>query len=471
MASAPFSPVLRYIHRLAAGQASHLTDSELLDRFAEGHDEEAFAALVHRHGRLVLGSCRRVVQDWHAAEDCFQAVFLVLTMKARTLSRTESLGPWLHGVALRVALKAKTQATTRRNIEQKTAVNSEDDQRDGLIWRDLRPVLDNAIAGLATKYRIPFVLCYLQGRTVAEIARELGQPKGTVAAQLARAREQLRHRLVRRGITLSVAGLTFALTESMAPASVPPALAAKTIKSAGLVAAGRAAVATFIPNQTATLMEGAMRSMFLTKLKVVGTLAVVALGSALFGYHALAAEQPQEKAKAKVATTATKPGPLPRPAVPTPWHEAKFLIFNVDGDGVETLTYRPMIRTLDKQCSTLRIGEEIKVGDKSIFQGLGCNVTFTLIEKDKVLLEAVVTRNDKVIVLKDGMRSAAEVYQIVQTVKARDHVELELDSRNFGEPKTRVRIDTQTYTDKTMEEVEIVPSPVPEVPAKKPFNK
>ena len=466
MASAQFSPVLRYIHRIAAGQASQLTDSDLLDRFAEGHDEEAFAALVHRHGRLVLGVCRRVVQDWHVAEDCFQAVFLVLAMKARTLSRTGSLGPWLHGVAIRVALKAKAQATTRRNIERKTAVNPEDDRSDDLVWRDLRPVLDHAIAGLATKYRIPFVLCYLQGRTVVEIARELGQPKGTVAAQLARAREQLRHRLVRRGITLSVAGLTLALTESVAPASVPPALAVGTIKSAGLVAAGRAAVAAFIPNQTAALMEGAMRSMFLTKLKVVGALAMVALGSALFGYHALAAEQTQETAKAKVATPATKVAPVVDPAVINPWHDAKFLIFNVDEDGVETLISRPMARTLDKQRVTLKLGEDIKVGDKSIFQGIQCNVTLTLIEKDKVLLEAVVTRNDKVIVFKDGMRSAAEVHQIVATVKARDHVEVELDSRINGEPKTRVRIDTQTYTDRAMSEVEVVPSPVPEVPAK-----
>jgi RNA polymerase sigma factor (sigma-70 family) len=464
MASAPFSPVLRYIHRIAAGQASHLSDSDLLDRFAEGHDEEAFAALVRRHGRLVFGVCRRTVQDWHAAEDCFQAVFLVLAMKARTLSRTESLGPWLHGVAIRVALKAKAQATTRRNIEQKFAVNAEVDRSDDLVWRDLRPVLDDAVASLASKYRIPFVLCYLQGRTVVEIARELGQPKGTVAAQLARAREQLRHRLVRRGITLSVAGLSLALTESLATASVPSALAAGTIKSAGLVAAGRAAVAAFIPNQTAALMEGAMRSMFLTKLKVVGALAVIALGSALFGYHGLLAEQPQDKAKAKETTGVSK-SVLPRAPVKfTPWHDATIKIYDVDEEGVKTPIALPRCILLDKQEATIKIGEEIKVGEKSLFQGLHCVLKLTMVDKEKVQVEASVTRNDKVIILENGARSVAEVSQIISTIKAGDPIEFELNAR---EPNKRIRIDTKTHTDSSYPSaVDLGVTPPQEVPAK-----
>jgi RNA polymerase sigma factor (sigma-70 family) len=284
MATRQFSPVIRYINRIAIGQASHLTDSALLDRFAHGHDDEAFAVLVHRHARLVLGACRRIVQDCHAAEDCFQAVFLVLASKARSLQRTESLGPWLHAVAIRVALKAKAQAKTRRKREMHAAVGVLDDRGDDLEWREMRPLLDDAIARLASKYRVPFILCYLQGRTVIEIARELGQPRGTVAARLARAREQLRTKLVRRGITLSAAGLAAALSESLATACVPPSLAGGTIKSAGLVAAGRAAVAAF-PNQPAALMEGALRSMFLAKMKfAVGALAIVAIGTAVLGF-------------------------------------------------------------------------------------------------------------------------------------------------------------------------------------------
>jgi hypothetical protein len=106
MESGKFSPVIQYIRRIAAGQASHLSDSALLDRFNARHDEEAFAVLLQRHGRLVLATCRRVTEDWHATEDCFQAAFLVLATKANSLRPTESLGPWLHAVATRVALKA-----------------------------------------------------------------------------------------------------------------------------------------------------------------------------------------------------------------------------------------------------------------------------------------------------------------------------------------------------------------------------
>jgi RNA polymerase sigma factor (sigma-70 family) len=199
---------------------------------------------------VVLATCRRVTEDWHAAEDCFQAAFLVLATKANSLRPTESLGPWPHAVATRVALKAKAQATTRRIRERKTAVSIADNPRDDLLWRDLRPIIDNAIAHLPSKHRIPFVLCHRQGRTVKEIAEELGQPIGTVAARLARAREQLRTRLIRRGITQSAAGLATALSENLVTASVPTSVASGTIKSAALVAAGRAVAAAFIPNKS-----------------------------------------------------------------------------------------------------------------------------------------------------------------------------------------------------------------------------
>jgi len=118
MAAGRFNPVVRYIYRIAAGQAEQLTDRALLDRYIDERDEEAFALLVHRHGGFVLGVCRRVVQDWHTAEDCFQAVFLVLTAKAHLLPRHEALGSWLHAVAIKVALKANASATIRRIREQ-----------------------------------------------------------------------------------------------------------------------------------------------------------------------------------------------------------------------------------------------------------------------------------------------------------------------------------------------------------------
>ena len=186
MASGRFNPVIRYLHLIARGKAEQLTDRALLDRFVDDRDEEAFALLVQRHGGLVLGVCRRVVHDWHAAEDCFQAVFLVLATKAHLLPKHETLGAWLHAVAIKVSLKSNARAAIRRIREQKAARSIVDSPTDSLEWSDLRLHLDDAVARLQSKYRIPFVLCYLQGKSVSEIAQELGQPKGTVASRLAR---------------------------------------------------------------------------------------------------------------------------------------------------------------------------------------------------------------------------------------------------------------------------------------------
>jgi RNA polymerase sigma factor (sigma-70 family) len=467
MASAAFTPVVRYIHRIAAAQAGHLTDSALLDRFAEGHDEEAFAILVHRHGRLVLGACRRIVRDWHAAEDCFQAVFLVLASKAQTLRRTDSLGPWLHTVAHRVSYKARSRAATRLRHERNAFTRDAFEPGDDLIWRDLHPFLDDAIASLQKKYRIPFILCYLQGRTVSDIARELGQPHGTVAARLARAREQLRRRLVRRGITLSGPCLALALSDGAANAAVPPALVTGTIKAAGLVAAGRAVVAASTSTQTAALMEGAMRSMFITKMRMVGgALAAVAVGAALLGYQAMAADQAQEKPMVSATRAASKsiPGVLPAPKFV--WHEARFLIYDVDQEGVETVIARPIMRIGDKVTGTCNIGEEIMVGNTKLFQGLRCAVTLTALDNGKVSIDCSASRNDKIFIMKNGAKATITVSQTVGTFNVGEQVELELYNGKDSETKTLVRIDTSTYTDKQMEEVEIVPTPLPDRPIK-----
>jgi RNA polymerase sigma factor (sigma-70 family) len=309
MATAPVSPLIRYIRRVAtAHAAADLSDGLLLERFTRQQDEAAFTALVRRHGPRVMGVCRRVVQDWHTAEDCFQAVFLVLARKAPSLERPGSLVPWLHGVATRVALKAKAQAAKQRVQEQKAAVSETVEGNEEHVWRDLRPVLDEAIAGLTEKYRVPFVLCYLEGRTVAEVARQLGQPQGTVAARLARAREQLRGRLARRGLAPSAAVLAAVLSETASPACVPAPLVTGIVQAAGQVAAGRVAVAGIISERVAALIEGVLRSMMLTKLKaaLVVLAAPLLTGGALLGYQVVGAggpgEHPGPKTQAEQAT-------------------------------------------------------------------------------------------------------------------------------------------------------------------------
>src|SRR5262249_55480886 len=176
----------------------------LLARFVAGGDEAAFAALVDRHGQMVLGVCRRLLGDWHDAEEAFQATFLVLAKKAATLARPDSLGNWLHGVAYRTAVKAKARAARRRAYErQAAAMSATDDSPPEQGRRDLREMLDQELSRLPPKYRAPLVLCYLEGKTNVEAARELGCPSGSLSWRLARGRDLLRARLSARSTPLA----------------------------------------------------------------------------------------------------------------------------------------------------------------------------------------------------------------------------------------------------------------------------
>ncbi len=373
MATAPASPLIRYIRRIATAQAlAELSDGLLLERFTRQQDEAAFTALVRRHGPRVLGVCRRVVQDWHTAEDCFQAVFLLLAQKAPSLERPESLGPWLHGVATRLALKARAQAAKRRVRERKAAVSDTVEGSEDHLWHDLRPVLDEAIAGLTEKYRVPFILCYLEGRTVTEIARQLDQPQGTIAARLARAREQLRGRLARRGLAPSAALLATVLSENVAPACVPASLVAGIVQAAGFVAAGRAAVAGIVPAQVAALMEGVVRSMILTKLKTAWViLAAFVAGGALLGYQAVAVGWPEEPPgpKMPIEPPAKKDTPQPNPKMPRAErttapddgreYEFHIEVVEVAVDGTQKTIAAPSLRAPVEGTSSFQVGPDI----------------------------------------------------------------------------------------------------------------
>jgi RNA polymerase sigma factor (sigma-70 family) len=274
MAATPVSPVVRYVRQLAAAHlAEAVPDEQLLERYARRRDEAAFAALVRRHGPLVLGACRRVLRDGHAAEDVFQATFVVLARKAAAAQRPRALGPWLYGVATRTALKVRGRDARRRTAERQAAVaDGAADAPDGLLWRDLRPVLDEAVAALPEHFRVPFVLHHLEGATVAEVARRLGCPQGTVAARLARAKERLRGRLAHRGLTASAAALTALLSQQAAPAGVPAALVVSTA-TAATVAAGPQVIGAAT---AAALTQGGVQAMFLTKVKVTAALLLVA---------------------------------------------------------------------------------------------------------------------------------------------------------------------------------------------------
>ena len=175
MADTPVSPVLRHVrHVVALEYQRHETDAYLLERFARHRDEAAFAALVRRHGGLVLGVCRRVLPSPDEADDAFQATFIVLARKAPTLCARRPLAGWLHTVASRLAVRAKARAARRRDGERHAAQSRPVDPAAEVAGRELLGVLDAELNRLPEPYRLPLVLCGLEGKTRAEAARALG---------------------------------------------------------------------------------------------------------------------------------------------------------------------------------------------------------------------------------------------------------------------------------------------------------
>jgi RNA polymerase sigma factor (sigma-70 family) len=280
-------PLLHYLRRLRSNRnaAGALDDVQLLHRFLSQRDENAFTALVQRYGAMVWGLCVRRLGETPEAEDAFQATFLVLVRKASSLRGPQLLGPWLYGVAYRTALKLRGQRARRRARETPLPEHLAE-ERQGSMWSELRPVLDEEIHRLPTKYRLPVLLCYLQGLSSEEAAQRLGCAKGTVFSRLARARGLLRRRLVRRGVDVSAGALTVMLAENevlrAAPSLAPREM---TVRTSLLFAAGTAGQTLSAP--LAALVEGVVRSMFLSKVKFV-VIVVLALGLVGTGLGSLA---------------------------------------------------------------------------------------------------------------------------------------------------------------------------------------
>jgi C-terminal peptidase prc len=288
MATGQLKSVVRYLRTVTACQlASSSTDAVLLERFVSQRDEAAFEALLRRHGPMVLGLCRRVLRNSHDAEDAFQATFLVLVHKAGSVRKLASVSSWLYGVAYRTALQVKTELARRRIHERKGATMALYEPVPEMIGQELRSLLDEEISRLPEKYRIPVVLCYLEGLTYEEAARHLHWPKGTVAIRLARARERLRANLIRRGVVLSGVGLA---------AAVPVSLVSSTIRAAALTAAGYTTLAGILPARVLTLSKAVLGAMSMTTFKttvvIVLALGAAALGPGLFLQQRLVAKLP-----------------------------------------------------------------------------------------------------------------------------------------------------------------------------------
>ena len=292
MANGQLSAVLRFLSaRVTARADAEATDGQLLRRFVGERSEAAFTALLQRHGPMVLGVCRRLLREPHDAEDAFQATFLVLVRKAGSISKPELLGNWLYGVAYRTALKARAKSARRRSVERQVVDLPAVAPSAAGDWADVRSLLDELIRRLPAKYRVPFVLCYLEGRTNEEAARLLGCPKGTVLSRLARARERLRAPLARQGLAPAGA-FAIVLSGGAGFAAVPAALATSTIRAGTLVSAGEAAGAGAVPSRVAALTEGVLKAMLFTRLKVAAAvlLALGVVGGAVFVCRVLTAK-------------------------------------------------------------------------------------------------------------------------------------------------------------------------------------
>ena len=278
-----FAQPLRTLFRV--GVVGVLSDGQLLDRFATGHREDAeaaFRALIDRHGPMVFAPCRVVLDNPHDAEDAFQATFLILARQAGSIRDRGSVASWLHRIAWRIAAHARAAAVRRRQIERQNArpaaQPSVDPER-----RILDMILHEELIRLPEKYRKPIILCYLEGLTHERAAEQLGWPVGTVRGRLARARDLLRARLTRRGVTSPavVASTGWFPATNTAEAAVPAALRDTTVEVVLQVTSGQT-IAAVVSAQIAALMEGLLGVMALSRWKTVAGLLVL-VGAIAFG--------------------------------------------------------------------------------------------------------------------------------------------------------------------------------------------
>ncbi|OAI49031.1 hypothetical protein AYO44_01110 [Planctomycetaceae bacterium SCGC AG-212-F19] len=290
MAQGKLGSVLWHIRQMLGKSAkSALTDRQLLERFAAQRDEQAFATLVQRHGPLVLTVCRRLLPNDHDAEDAFQATFFVLARKATALHWHESVSSWLFEVASRVASKANGRLIRRQILEKQAQVMATVDPASAATRRELQLVLDEEVRRLPERYRLPVVLCWLEGLTRSEAAEQLGWKEGTVGGRLARGRDLLRRRLARRGLALSAGVLEMILAENAATAAVPAPLTDGTVQAAVQFVAGQLAAGTSA--EAATLASETVSALGVARLKrvaaVVLAVGLLGVGTAMVAHQAL----------------------------------------------------------------------------------------------------------------------------------------------------------------------------------------
>jgi RNA polymerase sigma factor (sigma-70 family) len=312
MATNQLSGVISTLRRATLPRdGSEPTDGQLLECYLSSREESAFAALVHRHGPMVWGVCRRVLGT-DDAEDAFQATFLVLVRKAASIRQREAVSSWLYGVAHQTALKARAVTTRRRTREKQVSAMPEPVVPSQVLSDDLQTLLDQELSRLPEKYRAVLILCDLEGKTRKEAARHVRVPEGTVASRLATARSMLARRLARHGLTVSSGTLAAVLSPKVASASLPAGVLSSTIKAASHLAAGQATAAGAISLKAVALAEGVLKTMLLNKLKIATAVLVLL---AVVGIGAVALTQRVRADKSAGPPVAEKSALAEKPAV------------------------------------------------------------------------------------------------------------------------------------------------------------
>jgi RNA polymerase sigma factor (sigma-70 family) len=284
------------------------SDRQLLGRFARERDEAAFEGLVRRHGALVLGVSRRVLQHDQDAEDVFQASFLILARKAACRRWQPSIAGWLYCVAYRLAVRARARIVRQRRLERQAGAVSETKAANE-AGKALYTALDEELEALRDQYRAPLLLCYLEGKTRDQAARQLGWSLRTLERRLGQGLKLLRARLTRRGIELPAALLTAGLSQQAASAAVSASVSAAAARAALAFSSG-SAPAGGVSAEVVALARGGMRAMAVSKLKtrivVFMTAGALAAGLGGLGHRLRATEQPQESQAVQ-----EKPAPVP----------------------------------------------------------------------------------------------------------------------------------------------------------------
>ena len=328
--------LLNHVRKLASVECNkQAPDGELLRRYAAQRDDQAFAAVVRRHGAMVLRVCQRILGKAEDAEDAYQATFLVLMRKAGSVRWKPSVANWLYGVAYRISLNERKRVARRQRCEGRAPAALARDPLAEITLRDAQAIVDAELAKMSDRYRAPLVHCYLEGATRDEAALQLGWSLATLKRRLDEARSILQARLRRRGLELPTAILTTMVGASSASAVTSPAMVATLLGN--LAASGQA---TGGAARAGVLAEGFLRVMFLSQLKSIAILALagmVVVGAA--AWVALRSSSAPNLAEAAIVRKDAGPPPqvATQPAQPDHLQQARALIAALPQDEQQLL--------------------------------------------------------------------------------------------------------------------------------------